>query len=674
VVNRTLKTLLVVASGLFVLVACPPVAGTVTPEPDVTVVVASRPDAGRVVVPVVDAGAPEEAWDASGEPCPPEAFGTLRLDDGGVEEVPDGSIQFGLCVALRTVSGQAVLNNAPAASFKLQFKAGGFGSEFERTLPANGLYDVKVMKGNYDLFYYQPGGVFLTHEGPVEQGRLDLRSNQSRRLEAQSYTLAGTALYGGVPFVPSRTPNDVGFEVFGPSRVGAPTSQRVSTVSQTGAYELKLLKGAFSVYLNAPPSALYGTELRRFMVTSATLEFDRDQALDLDIPSATLEGELLLDGQPMPDRRAGADFSLEYTVPGQREPTVVSHHEGGYRTISAMVPKGEYGVTLKLVASPDLHYPSEVSFIPLAGALDLRRDARLSARADTISIEGSLSIDGQPVRPNPTYNWNMYMYGFAGMVATQSYLTYEVPLQSSAFRLQAFAGNYYTVLQLSDELAPNLVDGWFVVDRYFQVQAPTRLPIDIKTGTYSGKLLIDGKPPPAGVPVGSFIFANRDPLYRNSFFRRRAVVSEDGQFQARLPVGIYDVYFVIDRDVYPEYAAGFRLVATQLFISQNEVSNDDLDYQTVLVTGPLRVGGQVVQKVIGGPEVGLRLERGDGRTYEWSFNGGSPNYRLRVPPGQYLVEFLINPNGIDGVAWGNAMLGGPPLRAFDVNGPPPGAK
>ena len=212
VLSRTSIAVVLAACAAGLLLGCPQPASTAVPDPAWEVQVARPPrDAGRPVTPVVDAGPPEPMW-VAGEPCPPESFGRLVFDDGGVEETPDGSIVFGLCAALRTVSGQAVLDGRPASGFKLEFKGGSVHSEYESLLPATGQYAVKVLRSNYDIFYYQPAGVFLTHEGQIDTGRLDLRDDQTRRLEGRTHTLAGSALFGGLPFTPSRTPYDTGLE------------------------------------------------------------------------------------------------------------------------------------------------------------------------------------------------------------------------------------------------------------------------------------------------------------------------------------------------------------------------------------------------------------------------------------------------------------------------------
>ncbi|MCU0702194.1 MAG: hypothetical protein MUC96_37330 [Myxococcaceae bacterium] len=658
-----------VLAGL-VLGGCPNLAPNLDVDPDTEVQPPFARDAGRPTVVAQDAGPGPMVWTAAGENCPPESFGRITLDDGGVEDTPDGAVVFGLCVALRSATGQVLLNQRPAAGVKFEFRGGRGVSEWEGALPSTtGQYDVKVMRANYDIFYYQPAGVFLTHEGLIDTGPIDLRNDQVRRLEATSHTLAGSALFGGLPFVPTRAPDDIGLETTGASRLNSAANQRVSTQSQAGSYELKLLSGQFALFLNAPPRALYGTELRRYMVSPSQLVFDRDQAFDIDIPTATLEGEVLMDGMPLPDRRPGADFTLSYTIPGERTASVRTHHEGGYETITGMVPRGEYGVGLSFIGAPDRSYPAEVSNVPLVGAIDLRTDRRLNARIDTVPVEGSLSIDGVPVVPRPTYAWNMFMYGFSSAANSDVFVEFQVPLESSSFSLRTFTNNYFVVLQMSDELAEDLVDGWFIVNRLMPIMGPSRLPINIDTGYYQGRLTIDGKPPPAGVPVGTFYFANRSPEYRNSFFLKRAVTAEDGQFRVRLPRGSYDVFFVIDTDLFPEYARGFTQVAAQILIDPDAAVNDDIRYDTVLVTGPLRVGGQVVRDTLGRQEVGLELERFDGRSYRWGFFGGGPNYRMRLPPGEYKdLRFIIERGAIDGVAWGEAEMGGR-LQAGTTIGP-----
>ena len=43
--------------------------------------------------------------------------------------------------------------------------------------------------------------------------------------------------------------------------------------------------------------------------------------------------------------------------------------------------------------------------------------------------------------------------------------------------------------------------------------------------------------------------------------------------------------------------------------------------------------------------------------WEWGFVGGAPNYRMRLPNGEYEMWFEISRAAMEGVAWGTAPLG-----------------
>ena len=609
-----------------------------------------RRDAGQVTVLYPDAHVDyPEVY--AGEDCPPEAFGRVEALDGGLLDDGDGGLRYGLCVALRKLTGEALLNGAPAQSINLQFLGGGFRSEVNRAPDALGQYDVRVMRSRYDILKYQPFGVFPTHEGHVDLGFLDMTKDQQRSLLAKSHTLRGSALFGGLPFIPNTFPQDVWFQAY-----GIPQGQEVKVTSQGGAYELKLLEGTFTLFLSTPAVSLYGTELRNFQVANRNLDFKYDQELDIDIPTSLLEGEITIDGQPVPDRRVGADYQLAFVRPGDTEAAITTHHEGGLPAYSALVPKGNYGVQLRFEAAPDRQLPSEVWNKPLAPYLDLTRDGRLSANLVTHNLEGGFLIDGKPLRPNPNYNWRLFMFGAANASEVSSYLLYEVPLDSSSFNLRVFPGDYFTILWIDDGLGEDLAEGFYVVDRYLQVHRDRQLAITIDTAMFSGRLTVDGTVPRPGMRAGWLTFRNRAMTGQYSWYRRSVLVGEDGFFRVRLPKGEYEVYFTIDRDAFPEHASGRELMVSRLLLDEPVVQ--DLAYTTVKVSGPLRVAGAVVEDTIGGPEVGLKLTRqSDLREWEWGFEGGKSDYVMRIPEGDYALDFVINENAIDGVAFGNAPMG-----------------
>ena len=630
------------------------------PKPAPVVPDASVPDAGKPNKPPVipDAGKPPEPYDAglqyptstAAEKCLPETFGAALDPDGG--ELADGgfdsSVTFGLCVGLRKLNAGVRLNDKPAAGpVNFRFEAGAFAAEIERTPDAFGRVDARVMKGRYDILKYHPSNIFLTHRGHEEFGPIDLTKDAQRELSVRSHVLRGGVSYATLPFISQNFPPDVAFNAF-----GLPPSQSVSTSSVGGEYEVSLLEGAFALYLSTPPNALGGTELINFPLSNSIQLFG-PTLFDVNLKARELEGELRIDGKPIPNRLAGHDYQLDFTTTGATEPTVTTHHDGAVADFHSLVPEGKYSVNLRLESSPDRHLPSIIYNKQVAQSVDLMAGNKtLNVNLNTFIVEGGISIDGVPVKPNPAHNYTMYWYGFSGAVEPWSLLYFELVLDTASFELNVFPGNYYVMLYVDANFAPDLADGWFLVNKYFQVQADNVImPIEINTSLYQGHLYIDGKPPPAGAPAGELVFRSQA-----GFYSKKIVCAEDGQFQVRVPKGAYEVAFYIDRKTFPEYATG-----RQRMISRLELENDqflDLNYDTVLVQGPMRVGGEVVPDTTALEETGLTMTRQqDGREFQWGFNGGTANYRLRIPEGDYQLTYTIARDVWPDVAWGSAALG-----------------
>lgn len=620
------------------------------PEEDAGVVDGGRPPRRDAGVDPVDV--PDASWPTlyASEPCGEDIFPGA---DGGQWMKVDGGFRMGICIKLSTLTAEVTLDGQPETKPVItRFTGGGYESELTRAPDQHGNLQVKVMRGRYDILRHQPGGVWPYFEGFIEHGFCDMTKDQDRRFDARSHLVRGAVRFGGLPFVPNAFPQDVWFNAY-----GSPPWQMSMVTSNGGSYELRMLEGLFGIFISTPATSLYGTELREFSLTpGAAMNLVQDTEFDVDIPTSVLEAEITMDGQPLPDARVGSDYKLRFTKPGETTSSVFSHQEGGVSRVSALVPKATYGVTLDFEGAPNRTYPSSIFGKQIQGGVDLRNDVSLSIDFLTKPIEGGILIDGRPPLPNPAYNFQLFMYSMANSTQTGAYNLYEVPMESASFELKAFPGLYFVALGLDEGLSPNLAGGFYVVDRFFEHYGASTMAINIDTARVNGKISIDGQPPVPGRRVGQFVFRNRALEGQWSWFYASVVPGDDGAFEVRLPRGEYEVFFSIDNETYPTYASGRLQVAARL--SLQEDSEFNLDYRTVEVSGPLRVGGETVRDTLGTPEVGLRLQRQqDFQIYEWNFNGGQDTYVLRVPEGSYAVDFVVRENAIDGVAWGNAPMG-----------------
>ncbi|MBL8956367.1 MAG: hypothetical protein JNK82_36675 [Myxococcaceae bacterium] len=575
------------------------------------------------------------------DPCPNETYDGVEGLDGG-----EHTVLFGICVALRQLTGNALLNGAPVdGNIEVVFQSAQHDAQIIRPVHPSGAYDIRVMRGGYDLLKYRPEGIWSNHKGFHEYGFLNMATDQRRDLSVESHRLRGGAFFGGLPFVGIDFPPDVYIR-----GAGLPPDQHAGSTSVGGAYELALMDGQMALFLNTPPTALQGTELVDYPLTWS-YQHEQDAQLDINIPASELEGTITVDGMPLSDRKPGADFQLSYTVSGNETVAAVTHHEGGISGFHSLLPKGKYAINLSFDSIPDRHFPAQLYNKQVVQTVDLNDNATISKNFTTVPIEGGITIDGRSPVVNPGYDWVLYMYAFQSSTEPWFFVYYKIPLDSGSFTLRAFPGIYFVAIQLSDDLATDLADGMARVAIRKEIFEATSLPIEIETALLSGKLLIDGKPPPAGQEAGTLTLQQSD-----QSFTKRVFTGQDGEFRVRAPKGAYTVSFAINRNIYPEYASGRERMIARLELFEDQ--KIDLHYDTVPVRGPIRLGGKVIEDTLGGDDVRVLLRRKiDGSTWTWGFPGGTPNFYMRVPSGLYDMSFNVLQDAIPDVAWGTAPLG-----------------
>ncbi len=640
------------------LAACNCVPDIDEPEDDGGVV--EVPDSG----PAFDGGpkpkVDNEVWlpNWAAEPCPEDVFST---PDGGYYEVVDGGYRLGICIKLHSLDAEVTLNGVPDSNLiETYFVAAGYGSEYKKAPDSNGHLHAKVMRAKYDSLRHQPGGVWPNFRGYIDHGYGDFTRDQTREFATRTHLVRGGVHYGGLPFIPNSFPQDVWFNAF-----GAPAWQMSMVTSQGGSYELKMVEGRFSMLLNTPRQSLYGTELVDYNVLpGAALDLTADKELDIDIPTSVVEATITIDGQPLPNARSGPDYSLIFSRQGDNASTVFSYHEGGVPGISALVPKGKYGVALTFDGAAHRSFPTRIEGLGLqaASGIDLNHDNSFTQNIITHPIESGVLIDGRPPTPNPFYNFRLYFFASATQTSGGGMMFFEVPMEAASFTLRALPGMYFVVAQLDEGLAPNLATGWWLLNRQYLHFGPNNLAVSLDTSRISGRVKVDGRVPDPTKTVGTLSFRNRALEGQWSWFYSDIVPSEDGSYEVRLPKGEYDVFFQLNGNAYPSYASGRVVVASRVDLTQDY--NMDLNYETIELSGPLRIDGVPVPNSLPGFEYGLRMISKAGEFFNWQGHGGTDEFRVRVPTGTYDMAFLIHEGALDHVAFGRAPMG------FRLNLPP----
>lgn len=595
-------------------------------------------------------GPKPEPWNHNyaSEICPPEVFST---PDGGWSYEVDGGFRFGICIELHTLTALASLDNVPETKpIETHFVASGVESQIKQVPDSTGLLVIKVMRTRYDLLRHQPGGVWPNFQGFIEHGFTDMTRDQSRDFSAFSHKLRGGVHFGGLPFIPNSFPQDVWFNGF-----GEPAWQMSMVTSSGGSYELQMLEGEFGLYLSTPAVSLYGTELRDFNVRPGqNVNLLADTELDVDIPTAVLESRITFDGVPLPDARPGPDFALAYSRAGETTSSVISHHEGGSADVTALVPQGVYGISMSFDGVPNPTYPSMITGLTAGAGIDLTHDNTFTVDFPTLPIEGGLLIDGAPPPGNPITTLDLFMFARADSTSASGLLFYSIPFNSASFNIRAPSDLYFVALRLDPTMSPNLASGYWVVSRYFEHYQPDTMAISIDTSRLLGRIKVDGELPVPNRAVGKLSFQNHALEGQWSWFEAGVNPSEDGSYEVRLPKGVYTVYFEIEPGAYPNYASGRWLVADALDLTTDQ--QFDINYNTIELSGPLRVGGEPVADTQAGYEVGMNFQ------YRWSvltwqFPGGSDEYKVRIPAEDYKMSFFIKENAIPNVAWGEAQMG-----------------
>ena len=433
--------------------------------------VPERVDGGHVSL--LDGG--EVGWDAG---LPEDAGLTIYIPstpfpaDGAFEDcnaallpgaldagAASGDVYLPVCVALRQVSGTAAVNAVPVGqTVSWALKTADYSSQYVDS-PQDGGWVFQALRSPYDDFTWHPVEIFPTHDGPLSTGPLSLLTDQSRALATTAWEVSGTARFGGAPWLPSTSPPDLTLGAGSPAY-----SQSAAATTADGGYAVRLVEGTYGMAVSMPKEALGTTAISGYPLPQP-LQLFQPATVDVDLPASLLEGSLTVDGQPLPDRiPGGVDYVLEYERAGQAVAT--SSHEATSGTLRAVLPKDTYNVHLLLPDAVDRQLPSYLEHFRLVPSLSLAQDQNVQFPLTTLTWEGAILLDGQPVPALPGTLWTMYAYGYGSNARPWFVAYYTVPADVPSFLLKLFPSTYYLLLWLDEGFHPDLAAGWFLVDAY----------------------------------------------------------------------------------------------------------------------------------------------------------------------------------------------------------------
>lgn len=575
-------------------------------------------------------------------PCSNGGTGTLPPDAGA------GVRYLELCVGLSTLSGEATLDGLPTtAPVALTLRSNSAESVGEAHPGATGAYALRVLSAQYDHLLYHPDALGPGHEGAVPQGPVDLRADAVKRLSAQSWILEGVTTFDGSPWKSGTQAPDLTLTL-----EGLPAPQQIVTATASGAYRVRALDGQSQPRLSVTREALGDISLYRYKVDPG-LSLTSNLTRDFHLPASTLEVALTLDGLPVPDRRPGDDLQLELGQQGETVPAVYSYHDVSKSSLlTARVPRGQFSLGLYLSPVVNPRYPAYLYDFQLAPNVDLTADRQLAFDLTTVAVEGTLSIAGQPVTPDPSQRWQLYAYGYGNPDRPGYVAIYDLPLESAGFNLRFLPSNlYYLLLYLTPALEPRLPNGWFMLETGKAILQDLSMAIEVPAVPLDGELFLEG----ASVPLeGTLHFSSQ----HGSFFREHR---NGSTFSVLLPHGTYKIWFEPSAGSMPGYARGRYLLGTGFIVDGKQPQlAASFDIVTRAVGGALRVGAAPLGDTLAGkPEGRLTLQRlSDGSRFTFDYADGSSAHAFRAPAGEYTLSFELFRGALPETAAGRLTLPG----------------
>jgi hypothetical protein len=399
-----------------------------------------------------------ESGGVSPVPCNygPVLKGVSLTSDGALDvDVPTVHVQGTVAV-----NGQA-MPSANGDRGQLEFDLDGGGSAYTKGFGASGpgSYQMTLLSGSYSVRWSGSsslcesgaGSPVPCNDGPVLKG-VSLTSDGALDVDVPTVHVQGSVAINGQP-MPGAS-GDRGSIEFDLDGGGSATTKSFGP-SGAASYQITLLSGSYSLHWDgssslcdadtpSPVPCNDGPVMKNVSLTS-------DGALDVNVPAVHVEGSVRINGQAMPNAD-GNRGSLEFELDGGSSGYTKDFASTGAASYQLTLLAGGYTVSWDGNSSLcDAETPSPVpcNYGPVLENLALMSDGALDVDVPTVTVNGNLTLDGQPLPPADTDRGNLdFSLVNGGSAASRSFLGSG----PTSYQVTLLAGRYVVSHRSSSDL------------------------------------------------------------------------------------------------------------------------------------------------------------------------------------------------------------------------------
>lgn len=417
------------------------------------------------------------------------------------------------------------------------------------TSNSQGNYVVRMVEGSYQLFVsVPPEGLGTTELIGYPLGTLALNADTTVNKDLPVSQLTGTVKLDGAA-IPARAQS-------GPDWLME--YEQAGTVVAVTRHEgnetqirAMLPKGVYDLNLGFPtgtdrtlPAYLYHRRL------AAAVNLNQDAVLNVDMPTRTWEGALLVDGQPVPQNAGGVWTLYAFGYGGgiAGTPWFVAYYD---------VPFTSSAFALRMF--PDTYYTQvyiDERFHPdlMAGWYTHERQLEVLQHISSIidiptaELTGTILIDGVPA----TATSNVGALTLAGSSGTYRR---KIDTTDGTFKVRVPKGTYEVSFNINEDVYGEYATGRFVVTDSLTLDSRSNITIDYRTVRVSGPLAVKNAPVPNTNLATAELGLRLSPWGVASTWTKR-IEGGKGWYSFRIPEGDWDIDVRIEERALPGTAWG----------------------------------------------------------------------------------------------------------------------